>query len=775
MASSVLAPWNLGAAGAEPVPGYRLVERLGVGGAGEVWCAEGPGGLPVALKLVRLSCKLGDRELDNLRILRAVRHPNLLAYFGAWTTDDLLIIGMELAECSLWDHFNRRSAERLAGIPLSELLAIMGEVAKLVDFLHEPRHELDGKLHVAIHHGDIKPQNIMLLGGGVKVADFGLSCLYDQCEKIRSQDGLTYPYAAPEKFRRQVSDHSDQYSLAVTYCVLRGGRLPFVGPPANVMFGHLFEPPDLSMLPVPEQPIVHRALNKDAAERWPNCRQFIEALCSCPDAGSPETIPADDDRDENQHATAWYQQVVLSGDSSSETSTGYVINSSAADDRSSYQFGSLAITPVASSISHQSQSGTVVVPADRPERARPHLRSTLFRGSIGFLVLLGVGLWAMLALGVPTEELAVMRFNGQVIALGSTHRAQPAAGEVSSLDPPASVVSSAPPPLDPIFAAAGPTLHTSAARACRPDQALPVLDESADETATEPGPELRSGGLVYGRSPELKAQSLRLIRLVTMALGKLRAQGVRALQVVSAAHARAVPRPPAAPPPPPPALSLVPDRQQSAKATLRIVLPDTIEIQAGWSKDVPVAADWGGVEGPVFVQLEGLPQGVMSPPVIIPARVNRSVACVRAEIEARSVELPLRVTARRGSQQTEQPITLIVHANPSLAYRAQGHWLLAGGQPAEAIGAFSRALEIAPGDPIVLNNRGVAHAMLGQPQSAVADCTAAIRFSPRNSLIRYNRGIAYALQGNMTRAALDFDTAIRLRPNYAPAYCSRAK
>ena len=774
MASSVLAPRSLGEAGAEPVPGYRLVERLGVGGAGEVWCAEGPGGLPVALKLVRLSCKLGDRELDNLRILRAVRHPNLLAYFGAWTTDDLLIIGMELAECSLWDHFNRRSAKRLAGIPLSELLAIMGEVAKLVDFLHEPRHELDGKLHVAIHHRDIKPQNIMLLGGGVKVADFGLSCLYDQYAKIRTQDGLTYPYAAPEMFRRQVSDHSDQYSLAVTYCVLRGGRLPFVGPPASVMYGHLFEPPDLSMLPVPEQPIVHRALAKDAAERWPNCRQFIEALCSCPDAGSPETIPGDDDRDENEHATGRYQRAGLPGDSSSETSTGYVINSSAADDRSSYQLGSLTVTPVASSISHQSQSRTVVIPADRPERARPHSRSTLIRGSIGFLVLLGVGSWAMLAREVPTKGLAVMRFNGQVIAPGSTHRDQPAAGEVSSLDPPASVLSSAAPPLDPIFAAAGPTLHTSAARACRPDQALPVLDESADETDTEAGPELRSGGLVYDRSPELKAQSLRLIRLVTMALGKLRAQAVRALQVVSAAHARALPRPPAAQPPPA-ALSLVPDRQQSAKATLRIVLPDTIEIQAGWSKDVPVAADRGGVEGPVFVQLEGLPKGVMSPPVIIPARVNRSVACVRAQIEARSVELTLRVTARRGSQQTEQPITLIVHANPSLTYRTQGHRLLAGGKPAEAIGAFSRALEIAPGDPIVLNNRGVAHAMLGQLQSAVADCTAAIRLSPRNSLIRYNRGIAYALQGNMTRAALDFDTAIRLRPNYAPAYCSRAE
>ena len=75
----------------------------------------------------------------------AVRHPNLLAYFGAWTTDDLLIIGMELAECSLWDRFNRLSREHLAGIPFSELLAIMGEVARVIDFLNEPRHELDGK------------------------------------------------------------------------------------------------------------------------------------------------------------------------------------------------------------------------------------------------------------------------------------------------------------------------------------------------------------------------------------------------------------------------------------------------------------------------------------------------------------------------------------------------------------------------------------------------------------------------------------------------------
>src|SRR5262245_52297 len=45
--------------GAEPIPGYVLVERLGVGGFGEVWKASAPGGLAKAIKIIY--GKLGDR------------------------------------------------------------------------------------------------------------------------------------------------------------------------------------------------------------------------------------------------------------------------------------------------------------------------------------------------------------------------------------------------------------------------------------------------------------------------------------------------------------------------------------------------------------------------------------------------------------------------------------------------------------------------------------------------------------------------------------------
>ena len=178
---------------------------------------------------------------------------------------------------------------------MGELLGILGEVARVIDFLNEPRHQLEERSGVAIHHRDIKPQNIMLIGQGVKVADFGLSCLDEPGGSARSQCGLTFAYAAPETFRRRVSAGSDQYSLAVTFCQLRSGRLPFVGPPAAVMMGHLFGDPDLSMLPEPERTVVARALAKQPDGRWPDCRSFLGALAGCAAAGSPDNFAADSD------------------------------------------------------------------------------------------------------------------------------------------------------------------------------------------------------------------------------------------------------------------------------------------------------------------------------------------------------------------------------------------------------------------------------------------------------------------------------------------------
>jgi serine/threonine protein kinase/tetratricopeptide (TPR) repeat protein len=272
--------------GMEPVQGYRLVKRLGAGGCGEVWQAEAQGGFPVALKFVRLADKAEAAEVRALQIIKEVRHPNLLVTFGAWEIDGFLVVGMELADKTLLDRLKECVGAGQPGIPRDELLEYMQEAAKGIDHLNRHCPQLAGRQGMGVQHRDIKPQNILLVGGGVKVADFGLAKVLEQA--ISSNSGsMTPAYAAPEFFQGKTTTCSDQYSLAVTYCHLRGNRLPFSGHAAAMMAGHLLEEPDLNMLPEEERPVVGRALAKDAGKRWPSCRDFVNALCRCAGAGAP--------------------------------------------------------------------------------------------------------------------------------------------------------------------------------------------------------------------------------------------------------------------------------------------------------------------------------------------------------------------------------------------------------------------------------------------------------------------------------------------------------
>jgi serine/threonine protein kinase len=153
----------------------------------------------------------------------------------------------------------------------------MADAARGLDFLNDARHEVDGKSRVRIMHRDVKPQNLLLVGGALKIGDFGLSRLLDG-SRATVTGGLTAGYAPPELFRRKVAPGSDQYSLAVTYYYLRTGKLPFEGDPLQMMYAHMHAAPDLSALPRRERAVVARALAKDAKERWPSCTAFVSAL-----------------------------------------------------------------------------------------------------------------------------------------------------------------------------------------------------------------------------------------------------------------------------------------------------------------------------------------------------------------------------------------------------------------------------------------------------------------------------------------------------------------
>jgi serine/threonine protein kinase len=265
--------------GSEPIPNYILDRRIGRGGFGEVWAALAPGGVTVAIKFIPLDGQVGDVELRALDLMKNIRHPHLTGVSGIWRGEQMLVIAMELGDRTLMDCLKEAKAQGQDGINFELLCEFMKEAAKGIDYLNT--------LHIA--HRDIKPQNLLLLSGGVKVADFGLAKLLDQT-LVSNTGAMTPAYSAPELFNGQASGKSDQYALAISYCQLRGGRLPFEGTIAQLMAGHLNKDPDISMIPEAERPIVARALAKDPADRWPDCRSFAQALSQ---VGSSPTASSD--------------------------------------------------------------------------------------------------------------------------------------------------------------------------------------------------------------------------------------------------------------------------------------------------------------------------------------------------------------------------------------------------------------------------------------------------------------------------------------------------
>ena len=241
-----------------PVPGYRLTRHLGSGQFGEVWEATVPGKVKVAMKIIDLRRCEGLKEATNLEKIKDIRSlhlVNISAMFRTDENDDLihgsasslarldanpsgtvmfdaakqavtLFVVMDLGEENLL-RLERYQKQGQIGIPSVELLEYMAGAARGIDYLNKPIHDL-GSGPTSVVHGDIKPQNMLIVGGELKICDFGLAR-----EAAKGTDAgtivCTPEYAAPELTMGLPHAKSDQYCLAVSYFHLRTGALPLGG------------------------------------------------------------------------------------------------------------------------------------------------------------------------------------------------------------------------------------------------------------------------------------------------------------------------------------------------------------------------------------------------------------------------------------------------------------------------------------------------------------------------------------------------------------------
>ncbi len=249
----------------------------GRGGFATVWEAIGPEDTRLAFKFMSSqNVSATARELRSLQAIQKLSHPRLLRMRQIWSLPGQIVIGMDLADASLLDLLLLYTDEFSRPIDADKVCLYLFQAAEALDFLNAKRHHFDGGL-VAFQHGDIKPNNILLVGDEARLADYGMSTPMITSPTPCPRQG-TLEYAAPEIFQGFITETSDQFSLAVTYYLLRTGGFPYPAPPANPPRNYQRKAPDLSLIHLDERPALLRALSPVPQDRFPNCTDLMNQL-----------------------------------------------------------------------------------------------------------------------------------------------------------------------------------------------------------------------------------------------------------------------------------------------------------------------------------------------------------------------------------------------------------------------------------------------------------------------------------------------------------------
>ena len=262
----------------ETILHYKILEKLGEGGMGEVFKAKDTKlDRFVALKFLpsqlTSTSEVKDRFIQEAKAASAMNHPNVCTIHDIQEHDGKLFIVMEYIE-----GFTLRDNKQ----PLSEkrILEIAAQVADGLGAAHEK----------GIVHRDIKPENIMIRKDGIaQIMDFGLAKLYTSGNASRlTKAGTTMGtmgYMSPEQVQGLDVDHrTDIFSLGVVLYEMLAGESPFKGMHETAI---MYEIVNVDAQPIetikedinPElDQLILECLEKDKDERFQSAKEFARSL-----------------------------------------------------------------------------------------------------------------------------------------------------------------------------------------------------------------------------------------------------------------------------------------------------------------------------------------------------------------------------------------------------------------------------------------------------------------------------------------------------------------
>jgi Tol biopolymer transport system component/predicted Ser/Thr protein kinase len=247
---------------------YEILERIGMGGMGEVYKAKDTRLLRiVSVKTCRTN--FSERFGREARAIAALNHPHI---------------------CQIYDvGLNFLVMEYVAGqpirgpMPLDKALRYATEICGALAAAHKS----------GIVHRDLKPDNVLLTKSGVKVLDFGLAKTVRSRETgaanitgaSPTREGAilgTLHYMAPEQVQGKETDaRCDTFSFGCLFYEMLTGRRAFDGPNAATVIAAILEHPAPSIedvAPAVLNRVLMQCLEKDPEMRWQDARDLGAAI-----------------------------------------------------------------------------------------------------------------------------------------------------------------------------------------------------------------------------------------------------------------------------------------------------------------------------------------------------------------------------------------------------------------------------------------------------------------------------------------------------------------